>query len=67
MDTHVVSDFLEIGQMGSEQRRSEAQKVAVGRVVDFDHAPRVLSSADELAANLDLVLRADNGEGQESL
>lgn len=62
-----MSDLLEVGQVGSEQRRSEAEEVAVSRVVDLDHAPGVLAGPDELAANLDLVFRADDGEREESL
>ena len=35
-------------------------------VIDLDNTPRVLSSADLAATNLDNVLGADDGEGHET-
>ena len=50
-----------------EQSTTEAAEVGVLRVVDLDDTPRVDPGTDELTINLNLFLRADNGEGHHSL
>ncbi len=58
----VVRDLLEVGQMAVQQGAADGQEVRVARVVDLDDAPRVLSGSHAPAADLDHVVRADDGE-----
>jgi len=50
-----------------EQSGAETAEVRVLGVVDFRIAPRVDTSADELAVDLNFLLRANDGEGEEVL
>lgn len=62
----VVGDLLQVGKMAVQKRGANGQEVGVARVVDFDDTPGVLTGANLAAANLDDILRADNGEGHET-
>lgn len=61
-----MGDFLEISQMAVQKSRSDGEEVRVTRVVNLDNTPRVLASANLAAANLNNILRADNGERHEA-
>lgn len=52
--------------MAVKESRSNGQEIGVARVVDLDNTPRVLASAGLAAANLDDILRANNGKGHEA-
>ena len=52
--------------MAVEEGGPNSQEVGVARVVNLNHTPRVLASADLAATDLDNVLGADNGERHEA-
>lgn len=54
-------------QVGAEEEVAQVDKLAVVLVLNVDDAPPVLTAADLLAVDDDVLLRADNGEGNEAL
>lgn len=61
-----MGDFLQIRKMAVEKGRPNGEEIGVARVVDLDDTPWVLPSAYLAAANLDNLLRADDGEGHQA-
>src|SRR5690606_28236555 len=57
----------EVLEVGAEQEVPEVDELAVLLVLDVDDAPPVLATTDLLAVDNDVLLRADNGEGDEAL
>lgn len=51
-----MSDLLEVCEVRVEESVTQTAKVRVLRVVDLDDAPRVATTANELAVDLDLFL-----------
>ncbi len=62
----IVRDFLQVREVGMQQRAADGEEVAVAWVVDLDDPPGILAGADAAAANLDDFLGADDGEGHEA-
>lgn len=54
-------------QVGAEEEVAQVDKLAMVLVLYVDDAPPVLTSSNLLAINDDVLLRADNGEGNEAL
>jgi hypothetical protein len=54
-------------QVGPRQEVSEVHKLAVVGILDVDNAPASLAATDRLAVDDDVVLRADNGKGDDLL
>ena len=61
-----MRDLLQIGQMAVEQSRADGQEVRVAGIVHLDDTPGVLPGTNLAAADLDNVLRSDDGEGHEA-
>jgi hypothetical protein len=57
----------EVLEVGAEQEVPEIDELAVLLVLDVDNTPPVLATTDLLAVDNDVLLRADNGEGDETL
>jgi len=62
---YIVSQGFEVREVRVEQSGAETAEVRVLGVIDFGVAPRVDTSTDELAVDLNFLLRANNGEGEE--
>jgi hypothetical protein len=54
-------------QVGAGEEVAEVDELAVSLVLDVDHAPAVLATADLLAVDDDGLLTADDGEGDDLL
>ena len=54
-------------KVGAGEEVAEVDELAVALVFHVDGAPAVLAAADELAVDVDVLLRADDGEGDDGL
>lgn len=57
-----MSNLLQIGQVGHQQRLPQPREIAVVRVLNLDDTPGVTTTADVLAVDHELFLRADDCE-----
>lgn len=57
----------EILQVGTGKEIAQVHKLAVGRVLDIDHAPTIPATPDRLAVNHNVILRADDGKWNDLL
>ena len=57
----------EVLQVGAEQEVPEVDKLAVLLILDVDDTPPILATTDLLAVDNNILLRTDNGEGDEAL
>lgn len=57
----------EVLQVGPEQEVPQVDELAVVLVLDVDNAPSVLATTDLLAVDDDVLLGADDSEGNEVL
>ena len=53
--------------MCPQQKVTQVDEFAVVLILDIDDTPSVLAPTDLLAVDDDILLRADNGEGDEAL
>lgn len=63
----IVSNLLQIGQVGHQQGLPQPGEIAMLRVLDLDDAPRVSTTADGFAVDREFLLRADDGEREQGL
>ena len=54
-------------QVRAREEVPEVDELAVSLVLDVDGAPAVLTAAHGLAVDVDVLLRADDGEGDDGL
>lgn len=57
----------EVLEVGAEQEVTKVDEFAVLLVLDVDDAPAVLAATDLLAVDNDVLLRSNNGEGDQAL
>jgi hypothetical protein len=57
----------ELLQMGAQEEVAQVDEFAVLLILDVDDPPAVLTAANLLAVDNDVLLRADNSEGNEAL
>jgi len=58
----IVSNLLQVGQMGHQQGLPQPGEIAVVRILDLDDTPRVPTTTDGFPVDHELLFRADNGE-----
>lgn len=59
--------FDEVLEVGAGKEVAEVDEFAVAFVFDIDGAPAILAAADGLAVDRDILLGADDGEGDDGL
>jgi hypothetical protein len=57
----------QILQVGAGKEVAQVHKLAVGRVLDVDHAPAIPATPDRLAVNHHVIFRADYGKWNDPL
>ena len=61
------SRFDEVLEMRAGKEVTQVDEFAVSLVLNVDRAPAVLATAHRLAANVEVLLAADDGEGDDGL
>lgn len=64
---NLAGSFDQVLQVSAGQEVTQVNKFAVALVLDVNHTPTVLASANLLAIDDDSLLTSDNGEGNDFL
>ena len=59
--------FDQVLEVGAGEEVAQVDEFAVALVFDVDGAPAVLAAAHDFAVDVDVALRADDGEGDDGL